>query len=62
MPAAQTAGELVRARYTQWLDRERMAANVRALHREFEKQTAEPNVLEEFAAMARLHAELKRSA
>lgn len=55
-PAEQAARELARARYTQWLDRERMAANVRALYREFEQQTAEPNVLEEFAAMARLHA------
>ena len=60
MPAEQAARELARARYTQWLDRERMAANVRALYREFEQQKDEPNVLEEFAAMARLHAELER--
>ena len=39
-----------------------MAANVRALYREFEKQTGEPNILEEFAAMARLYADLKRGA
>ena len=37
-----------------------MAANVRALYREFAQQKDEPNLLEEFAAMARLHAELKR--
>jgi hypothetical protein len=60
MPAEQAARELVRARYTQWLDRERLAANVRALYREFEQRTDEPNILEEFAAMARLHAELMR--
>jgi glyoxylase-like metal-dependent hydrolase (beta-lactamase superfamily II) len=62
MPAEQAARELVRARYAQWLDRERMAANVRALYREFDKRQDEPNILEEFAAMARLHAELKRGA
>jgi cyclase len=62
MPSEAAARELVRARYTQWLDRERMAANVRALYREFDKQPDAPNVLEEFAAMARLHADLKRGA
>ena len=62
MPAEQAARELTRARYTQWLDRERMAANVRALYREFEQQKDEPNILEEFAAMARLRAELTREA
>jgi glyoxylase-like metal-dependent hydrolase (beta-lactamase superfamily II) len=62
VPPEQAARELVRARYTQWLDRERMAANVRALYREFDKQTDEPNVLAEFAAMARLHTELKHDA
>jgi cyclase len=62
MPAEQAARDLARARYTEWLDRERMAANVRALYREFEQRRDEPNILDEFAAMARLHAELKGKA
>jgi len=62
MPAEAAARELVRAGYTHWLDRERMAANVRALYRAFEDKKDEPNVLEEFAAMGRLHAELTRGA
>jgi glyoxylase-like metal-dependent hydrolase (beta-lactamase superfamily II) len=62
VPAEQTARELVKARYAHWGEGERMAANIRALYREFDQKTDPPNVLEEFTAMARLHKELTRGA
>jgi glyoxylase-like metal-dependent hydrolase (beta-lactamase superfamily II) len=62
IPAEQTARELVKARYAYWGEGERMAANVRALYREFDQKTDPPNVLEEFTAMARLHKELTQGA
>lgn len=59
MPTEDAARVLARAHYSTWLDRERVAGNVRALYREFAGVRDEPNLLEEFAAMGRLHAELK---
>jgi hypothetical protein len=50
----QAARDIALGRYAQWLDAERIVANLHALYREFAGETDEPNIVAEFAAMGRL--------
>jgi glyoxylase-like metal-dependent hydrolase (beta-lactamase superfamily II) len=55
------ARDIALGRYARWLDGERMVANIHALYREFAGEAEAPNIIAEFAAMGRLHAERKPS-
>jgi len=53
-----TACEISLADYDTWLDAERLLGNVHALYREFRNDSAAPEVMPVFEAMARFHKEV----
>jgi hypothetical protein len=61
MPAAAAARDIALDRFAGWGDPERMVVNVASLYREF-GATQSLDVLQLFAEMGRMHAELKARA
>ncbi len=61
MPVAAAARDIALGRFAGWGDPERMVVNVASLYREFGAAES-PDVMELFAEMGRLHAELRHKA
>lgn len=59
MPVAEAVLDIALGEYRNWLDAERVAANVMALYREYTGDTSPPDVVAVFAAMAAVRRRLR---